>query len=257
MLPGKLLHRLLPSWQAGTHCSINRSAYNVITRYRTRKQFPGWKKINTYEGFNGIDGLWLQNKHLPSRSSYNPLTQEGNGLLEIWDQFAGLQEAWEEQNSESIARQCAYLSHIITDIHTPTHQYGHTIMPKQRWWYAWRMLDDWEDRHHDNHLGFELALCWKFMRSPIQVRTIDTRLVRRFRRSRDKQAAITAYVHDRLMEINRLKIYPEYIKRGWTKRVQRTMQRRVLPQTTRTVATIWYLATGNRSSKPNIFRSAH
>lgn len=266
MLPGKLLNTLFPNWQAGTHCSINRTAYNVVARYRQRKQFlgkralntslnalgdtsfPELKAINAHEGFNGIDGLWLQNKHLPSRSSYNPITQEGNGLQELWDQYTVLEEAWEMKNTESIAKQCAYLSHIITDIHTPTHQYGHTIAPKQRWWYAWRLLDDWEDRHHDNHLSFELQLCWQFMRAPIPVRSIDTRLVRTLKRSRHKQSALAAYMHDRIMEINQLRIYPEYIKRGWTKRVQRSMQRRVLPQAVRTVATIWYVATGQGRS---------
>lgn len=242
MLPGTFLHTLLPTWQAGTHCAINRSAHRIIRRYR-RKRFPKWQAINAFEGLNGIDGLWLHNKHLPSRSCYDPMTQEGNGLQEIWEQFVQLQDAWSISDQTSIARQCAYLSHIIADIHTPTHQYGRIISPRRRMWYVWKLIDDWEERNHNNHLAFEAMLCWRFMRLPVRVRGLDYRLVRRFKRARDKQAALTMYVHNRLKEINQLRIYPEYIKRGWTKRIERAMQRRVLPQAARTVATIWYLAT--------------
>lgn len=256
MLTGRFFHRMAPGLQTGTHYTINRLA-NELVQQRLSDFFPDWKAINDYEGLNGIDGLWLHNKHLPSRSVYNPITCKGKGLGEVELQFNRMIAACASSNSDAIARQAAYLSHVITDLCTPPHQHGRPTKRRMRRWYIYNKIDDdWQDdladqALPDNHFKFEVTLFHRLIYAPLRVSRFNQRLVNRFYRTRHRKRnyLVRRYLKHLTKRIRSLNLYEEYIEFGWNRKVDRGMRYLVIPRIVSTVATIWYLAAKEGESR--------
>ncbi len=251
MYGGRLLHKLLPNRWPGTHCGVNALAFELL-EVRAESKFPDINSINTYEGMNGIDGLWLQNKHLPSRSTYNPQTCQGYGLEELEYQYQQLVEVWERNPEKNdLAKQMAYLSHIVADVCTPPHQHGRLIkVRKRRWLGFWQADSDWiedHDRHGWGHAFFELNAMWRASMKERVKSKLNGELIRRARNRKQRSNSI---IKDHMMgvsrKIHKLKLHQEYMKSGWTHRVDRAMNKVVLPNIVSAVATYWYLASEQR-----------
>lgn len=266
MLTGRFIHRILPQLQTGSHYTVNRLANRLVSRH-IDVDFPDWKHINNYEGWNGIDGLWIQNRHETSRSTYNPLNQEGQGLLEVERQFDGLITAWAENDTEGKARQLAYVSHVITDLCTPPHQHGRYVPAQNRRWYAFWMNDDWEEsvlqkNSHDSHFKFEMSLLYKLLWKPLRKGRLHRRMVKRFFRNKERpRTLLQGYLRRLTLQIRNLNLFQEFMERGWTRRVDRSMRFIVLPNIVSTVATTWYLGAVEGEMKrlglPNFARTSY
>lgn len=233
----------MPSVETGTHCSINRQAHRAITQVIPKDSFPDWKQINTYEGLNGLDGLWLKDQHLPSRSSFDPVTGEGEGIEELWLQYNALVDAFSDGTGDDVARQCAYVSHIITDISTPSHQHGKVVPEESSWGYGIRTINNWrEEAPPMRHLLFEFWLTYRLAFRRRRPTRLNNRLLTVYQRARQKKHAIVHHVTNEVKVFRKLNLYKEYIQQGWTRRIEQKMSRVVLPRVTSSVATHWYLA---------------
>lgn len=246
MVPGKLIHRLFPSIQVTTHCTVNRLARGVLFVTPVHKFLPSARDINYYEGMQGIDGLWMRDQHLPSRSVYNPLTQQGNGLIEVREQFQALLQVCKEDSPE-LPKHLAYLSHIISDLCTPPHQYGQLIKPKRERWYWFYTTSDWTDQEpgqwFNQHILFEMNLMVRFLFKPFKQAKVYTQLVNEYMRYRHKRSEVLLkFMREQITTIHKLGIYQEYLRYGWTKHIEQTMRLVVLPNIVSLVATSWYLA---------------
>lgn len=235
MIPGSFLHRLFPQLTTGTHCGINYRAVTLLKHNMPTLVLPSWQEINNFEGQQGIDGLWLHNEHMTSLSVYNPITNQGHGLEEMWRQFVRLQQDWRPQ-------QLAYLSHIITDICTPSHQHGKAIAVRQRRWYGfWRINDDWDDNQWQ-HTWFEVSAVLRLMMRPLAPARLQQRFIREFKKTTDRATLMQEYMKTKSHRLRKLQIFSEYRRDGWTERVDNAMRKLVLPQMISLVATFWYLA---------------
>ncbi|MBI2416042.1 MAG: hypothetical protein HYV33_05290 [Candidatus Kerfeldbacteria bacterium] len=248
MLPGRLLHRLFPQLVTGTHCSVNYQAAQVVSNQASIEKFPHWSLINTYEGMNGVDGLWLNEKILSSFSTYNPDTNQGNGIAAIIEQF-DLLAAVPQRSLADVAKYSAYLSHIVTDIYTPPHQHGQLIEPRQRRWYGlWPIRDDWQEGHQWGHTKFEWMALLRLLTKSFRRGRLNKSLIRQWQRTSDSRIVLQTFFQQQTKAVRRLNIYPEYLRLGWTKRIDISMRRVVIPRIVSTVATLWYLAALKRSA---------
>lgn len=248
MVPGKLIHRLFPNIQVTTHCTVNRLARGVLHITPMNKWLPQSRDINYYEGMDGVDGLWVKHQHLPSQSAYNPKTQEGNGLIKLYDHFQEAITIWETRDQQAIAKQLAYLSHTVTDLCTPPHQHGRLVKPHpERWYLFLNTIDDWTDRDQpywfDRHVLFEMNLMVRFLFKPFQQAKLYTQLINEYLRYRSKRSEVLLkFMREQITLIHKLGVYQEYLRYGWTKHIEQTMRLVVVPQTVSLVATFWYLA---------------
>lgn len=238
MIPGKIFYDLMPKVTFGTHCSLNRLAYFALRRALPETSFPRLHTINHFEGLNGVDGLWLNNRHMPSRSTYNPVTGEGSGLVEFTRQFKALQEAIQNNRKRRIARRMAHIAHITTDVCTPPHQHGQLIPPRRKRFLFWRVKDDWYERYHetyvvDRHFLFELRVFFAVVRQPLPPISVALEW---------KAEEIRAHVRQNIQFIRNLNLYERYIREGWTEAIQQQFNREVFPRIATMIATIWYLA---------------
>lgn len=240
MIPGTFIYRLWPKLTTGTHCGVNYRAFTLLKKHQPALDLPHWQDINGFEGQRGIDGLWLRNKHLTSLSTYNPETDQGHGLEEMWRQFDQLSNDWQPQ-------QLAYLSHIITDICTPSHQHGKPIAVRQRRWYGvMRVRDDWDDNQWQ-HTWFEISTVVRLMMRPLAPARLQQRFIQEYKKTTDRASLVHDYMKRKSQRLRTLQVFSEYTRNGWTERVDNTMRKLVLPQMISLVATFWYLAAPGNS----------
>ncbi len=249
MVPGRLLHYLFPDRQFTTHCAVNRMARSVLRISPLHHYLPSIKTINYYEGMEGVDGLWIKHKHLPSQSAYNPETNQGNGLIKLQDHFQEAVAVWPSRNLDEIGKRLAYLSHTITDLCTPPHQHGQYVpLYHNRWYFLVDTINDWTDREPsqwlDRHALFEVNLMVRSLFKPFANQAkLYTQLINEYLCYRTKRSEILLrFMREQIVMIRRLNVYQEYLRYGWTQKIEKTMRLVVVPTTVSLVATFWYLA---------------
>lgn len=253
MTTGKVLNRLFPNVITSSHWSINHLAYNVLQTTVLKKTLPTWQEINVYEGLNGVDGLWLRNQLLQSHSTYNPLTQQGNGIIELQHRFNDAMQAW-QNSSPDLPKRLAYLSHIITDLCTPPHQHGKiTPVRTKRWYFFWTVQDDWledtrtDQQWIDQHTWFELNALFRLAFRLMVPEKIDDAIIQAYQTSQDKNKFFQDTFHNEILKIRELDLFSEYQQHGWTQHIATQMHTIVIPKAVSLVATLWYLVATNLS----------
>lgn len=245
MLPGKFYYRLVPGLHLATHCSVNRLAYQLIRQQQPNCELPRPYGINYFEGFNGVDGLWLNNRHLPSRSTFNPITQQGRGLIEVSHQHAALVLALQQHRRRRVAKRLAYLAHIITDVCTPPHQHGRTTTVRtQRWYMFWHVNDDWMDEAEEKyvvhrHSLFEIETLLRVHTSAWSQLKIDQAFVANYKMHKQPSEYVQEYVKSQVNKIRQLDVYTRYLLEGWTQATTDNMRDIILPTIISTVASVW------------------
>lgn len=255
MIPGKLLYSLFPRLFVATHCAMNRFAYRTLKAEQPNLRLPRLLTINHFEGLNGLDGLWLHNRHLPSRSTYNPITGQGQGLVEFEYQLRAARHAAEMKKYLRLARRLAFVSHITTDLSTPPHQHGHFVdIREKRWFWLWSVRDDWYEKHMeryavDRHLLFEYTALWHLQQKGFQLPQLRRELIALAGDQRDWITPAVAELRTSINFIRELNLYHEFINNGWTNTVQQQMQTVVVPRMVSLIATFWYLALRPQSAQ--------
>lgn len=248
MVPGKLLYSLFPRLFVASHCSINRLAYQTLRLAKPELRLPRLITINHFEGLNGVDGLWLHNRQLPSRSTYNPITGQGKGLEEFEYQLRALQHAAQLKKYLRTAKRLAFVSHLITDLCTPPHQHGHVVdIREKRWFWFWSVRDDWYEKHMerytvDQHLLFELSALWHLNQKTLPRLELQTDIMTTANTQAEWILAAIEKLRTSIAMIRQHNLYHDYVNRGWTNQLHQTMHTVVAPRIVSLVATFWYLA---------------
>ncbi|EKD76429.1 MAG: hypothetical protein ACD_43C00115G0003 [uncultured bacterium] len=248
MFPAKLLNSIFPKSLLATHCSVNRLAYQSLKDAAPNLHLPHLQTINYFEGMNGVDGLWLNNRQLPSRSTYNPITEQGSGLEEFEYQLQALGHAHSLRKYLRTARRMAYVSHLVTDLCTPPHQHGHLVdIRRKRWYWFWNIRDDWYEKHVeryavDRHTLFEMKALWHLPQSGFTPLPLQVDIIAAAKTEPNYIPTAVDHMRNSVRYIRGLNIYYEYIKQGWTDTVQQKMLNDVMPRIVSSVATFWYLA---------------
>jgi len=248
MLPGRWIYQVIPAATIATHCSVNRLAYQLIRDQAPSCTIPRPYLINFFEGLNGVDGLWLNNRHLPSRSTYNPITQEGRGLAEVSHQHAALVQALQQRRRRRITKRLAYLAHIITDVCTPPHQHGRSMTVRTRRWYMiWHVHDDWVDEAEEKyvvhrHSLFEMQSLFRVRSKAWGQLQLDQAFITAYQQQTQPSDFVREYVRSKVEQIRQLDIYARYLEQGWSESTTETMTGTIIPTIITTVASVWCAA---------------
>lgn len=260
---GKTLGSIFSSWNWGSHVTVNREAYNLLSvetkkdrRISLLKNFPTWKQINVFEGFNGADGLWLEGKWSSSSMHYNPVNGQGEAPQGVRKNYYILKKILNKRRTKlnvvRAARRAAYLSHLISDCLNPPHHYGRYANFKIR--YYWYLIkSDWKEegirgvkkgvRLEKYHRKFEQDTLFKLMGNDFGPIGIKYDFIKDFQQqTEDKHLFIQENIKTEIKKIHELDIYRKYIEHGWTKEVEQAMAQQVFPVVISWVATYWLLA---------------
>ncbi|MDP3970328.1 MAG: hypothetical protein Q8P90_01375 [bacterium] len=242
MIPGNFLQLVFPNLESATHCSINRMAYLLLEKNFPNINLPHWKKINYFEGLRGVDGLWLRSKHITSRSTFNPNNSQGSGIKEVGFQYGQLVKALKNGKSEEIARRSAFVAHVITDVCTPPHQHGKKIPINFQRWFLWKAKNDWQD-DASNHAMFEVSSAFRILFKNAKLKLNKKVEFSNLRAGREKKIKLfQKKLINQVVRIEKLGLYHEYKKKGWTRNIEESMTKKLLPEVAVLVASAWYMA---------------
>lgn len=247
----------------GVHQRIDRIARRSLKPHMASDQFfPPIKDILHFEGKNGPDGLKRKSPgtdepwHFidPDDAPDSPL------LVMIEDHIHNLAAALHQNNQERAAFEAAWLAHAVTDGLTPAHHYPFEeklaelrgagvetrksvkekiIMPgKTR---REQLVKNWKYWGTKgvmiSHVGFEHGVATVISPQKSQAIPIHPRQFRLLERHAYQKMFVSA-----LERIDSLRMYDEYLRRGWTRKLARQTREILLPQIVEMVVLAWYEA---------------
>lgn len=253
MLPGKILYYLAPWGFWGTHCFIYKSAGWILAGngIRTAKDFPGWRRLAVYEGLWGPDGAVMRNRLKASSMYYNPTTQKGDVLKYVVSYFHKLEQAKRNCDDyscknkgydESFTKIATWLGHFVVDAMTPAHHIGQYERSRINLMF-WNFKSNWHDPHAkgiiSKHLLFEYRVGLAGRRKYFGPVKLKEPLVEMFKED-DKH--LIDYLTNKMRRIDKLGVYEEYRKHGWSKKIKKKVNKELIPEMASVVATVWYAA---------------
>ena len=246
----------------GVHQKIDRVARRALAKKLPRKTiFPGEKKIIHFEGLNGPDGI---KRKSPGRDEPWHYVNPGDELdvnlrTMIADHVHNLTQALIDDNHERAAFEAAWMAHAITDGLTPAHHYpleetleelrggkgletrsttkekillpGKTrreqIRNNWRYWGTKGIMT--------THLAFELGVAT----------TIAGQRVSKGEPTDEEYAdvlekGVLAIFDDALARVEQLKLYEEFSRAGWTRRLAHDTRNILVPEIVKMVCLSWY-----------------
>lgn len=246
----------------GVHQKIDRVARRTLTKKLPSKTiFPSESKILHFEGLNGPDGI---KRKSPARDELwhyvDPEKNDDNALRDlIRDHVYNLTEALATDNHERAAFEAAWMAHAITDGLTPAHHYpleeklgelrdgkgletrtstkeklllpGKTRRDQLRnnwqFWGAKGIMT--------THVAFEMGVATTIAGQ----RLIDTSPTDQ-QYDRILEEGVIALFDEALERVAKLRLYEEFSRVGWTRRLARDTKNILMPEIIRLVALSWY-----------------
>lgn len=247
----------------GVHQKIDRVARRQLAKVADVHHFPVIKDIIHFEGLNGPDGIKRKSPARDEPWHYidpeNPYEGELIGLIN--SHIHNLTTALGESNNERAAFEAAWVAHAIVDGLTPAHHYpleakleelrgGETldtrittkdkiVLPgKTR---LEQIVNNWEywgaKGVMTTHLGFELGVA-----TSIASMTFNEKIISQDDLDQLDKKGYEAVFLDILQAVDKLDMYKEFSRRGWTRRLAREARDSLLPLIIKAVALSWYEA---------------
>lgn len=246
----------------GVHQKIDRVARRALAKKLPNKTiFPGIMKIIHFEGLNGPDGIKRKSPAKDELWHYiDPENNEDTALRSlIEDHVHNLIEALRVDNHERAAFEAAWMAHAITDGLTPAHHYpleeklgqlrdgkgletrtttrekillpGKTRRDQLRnnwqFWGAKGIMT--------THVAFEMG---------VATSTAGQRLINTEPSDEDYVRVLNEGVlvmfDEALARVAKLRLYEEFSRVGWTRRLARDTKDILMPEIIRLVALSWY-----------------
>ncbi len=247
----------------GVHQRIDRIARRELVEVLPkRRYFPTEHDILHFEGLNGPDGIKRKSPGQDEPWHYiDPSDHNDDGLRAmIRDHLHNLTIALATDNKERAAFEAAWMAHAITDGLTPAHHYpleekleelraGEGL--ETRTTARKKILLPGETRRHQlrnnwefwgakgvmtTHLAFELGIATTLAASGRLpgITPSSNELVR------VKNDGFMPLFDEALHRIAGLKLYEEFSRVGWTRRLARETKNELIPEIVRAVALAWY-----------------
>ncbi len=217
-----------------SHSLIYNQTYRVAVKHNPAfAQFIKLKDIYKYDGGYGPDRLWCRGERSTSESYFNPTNGEGGALKQIAEHYrrtvqrAAKNLAW--------GKDFTWMSHFVVDALSPAHHFG--TYRKAR-----RKHHDWHDPYFnyiDNmkspknkHPFFEgLINFWQVFskrETPVfdQLEMVD-------------ENKVEIFMLNMIFKVRELKIYEEYVERGWSRDLWRRIKTKLIPQIEYALAVVW------------------
>lgn len=247
----------------GVHQRIDRLARRELDAFLKKNQkFPVIHDILHFEGLNGPDGIKRKSPAKDEPWHYiDPSDPNDTNLKEmIEDHIHNLTIALSSSNDKRAAFEAAWLAHAITDGLTPAHHYPleekleelrgegletrtsrrkkllmpgktrrHQIMNNWEFWGAKGIMT--------THFAFEMGIATTISTGRLPLTAPSGNDLVRAR----KEGLIVLF-DEALQRIAALKLYEEFYRDGWTRRLAKETKAKLIPEIIRTVVLAWYVA---------------
>jgi hypothetical protein len=247
----------------GVHQKIDRVAYRHLTKRIPRSvRFPTAHEILHFEGLNGPDGIKRKSPAQDEPWHYiDPNDSSDRAIVDmINDHIHNMAEALKVKNHERAAFEAAWMAHAIVDGLTPAHHYPleekleelrgegletrrttreKLLLPgKTR---RLQLRNNWEfwgaKGVMTTHLGFELGVATAV--APLRFDECAP-TDEEYEQLAEKGFESTFF--DALHEISAMKMYEEFARAGWTRRLARETKNVLVPNIVKIVILAWYQA---------------
>lgn len=253
----------------GVHQRIDRIARRHLRPHiRNAAAFPDIEQILHFEGDNGPDGVKRKSPSIDEPWHFiDPHKPEDRAVLGmILDHQVNLAKALRDKNEERAAFEAAWMAHAIVDGLTPAHHFP----------LADKIQELFGKPHHErvgvkekniikginrrdtlsknwqywgkrgvfmNHFMFEwgvaTAILGKdFGKNVIEQSDIDALLAHGYEKT----------FEGIMREVVALKTYEQYVERGWSRQLARTIQLQLVPLIVKAVVLGWYLPTVSKAT---------
>jgi hypothetical protein len=246
----------------GVHQRIDRIARRELKELLPKRQFfPGERSILHFEGLNGPDGVKRKSPGQDEPWHYlDPSDPNDNRLREmIQDHMHNLTAALVDGNKERASFEAAWLAHSITDGLTPAHHYPleekleelrdgegletrnttrkKLVLPgKNR---RHQLRNNWEfwgaKGVMTTHFTFELGIATTIATGRLQNCTPDGNDIVRL-----KKEGYLSLFNESIDKVVQLKLYEEFYRVGWTRRLARDTRQLLIPEIIQSVTLAWY-----------------
>lgn len=247
----------------GAHQKVDRTArYALNDLLKSNHSFPNKKLILLFEGKNGPDGI---KRKSPAKDEpwhyYDPFDPDDGQLLEIiQEHMVNLVKSLKDNNKEKSAFEASWLAHAIVDGLTPAHHYPYEaeleklrgeskdtrdsikaklIIPGST--KRDILIKNWEmwgaKGLFTTHALFEAGAAMIFaplgnhIASPSRydIKTVN-------------HLGFEEYFKRIAREVAMFEMYDNFYKKGWTRKLARTVREELAPRMASTVTLAWYMA---------------
>lgn len=247
----------------GVHQKIDRVARRYIgTLVPDTLVFPSEHDILHFEGLNGPDGIKRKSPAKDEPWHYiDPTNPEDRDLfVMINEHIENLATALKTGNNERAAFEAAWMAHAIVDGLTPAHHYpleakleelrgegletrtttkDKILLPGQN--RRIQLRNNWEfwgaKGVMTTHLGFELGVATTVAPQRFDNCPPTTEML-----VRAKHEPFDVLFNEALQRIADMKMYEEFAKSGWSRRLARETKNTLIPTIIQTVVLGWYAA---------------
>lgn len=249
----------------GVHQRIDRLARQELVKVLPKRHsFPSEHEILHFEGLNGPDGIKRKSPGQDEPWHYIDPTDAADDRLRqmIRDHIFNLTQALVERDNERSAFESAWLAHAITDGLTPAHHYPleekleelrggegletrntrrkkivlpgdtrrHQLRNNWEFWGAKGIMT--------THFLFELGVATTLAASAKvpDIEPSSNDIVRL------KNEGFEPLFNEALYRVADLRLYEEFYRVGWTRRLAHDTKELLVPEIVRTVTLAWYCA---------------
>lgn len=248
----------------GVHQKIDRVAHRHVKKHvPAGLKLPTTREVLHFEGLNGPDGIKRKSPAKDEPWHYiDPLDPTDRGLIDmINDHIFNMVVALKQTNTTRVAFEAAWLSHAIVDGLTPAHHYpleakleelrggagletrittkDKLILPgKNR---RHQLKNNWEywgvKGVFTTHLSFELGVASVI--SPLQ---FEDSAPSQLAYDQVREKGFEAIFYDTMARINKMHMYEEFTRLGWTRHIAQETRGTLLPLMIQAVTLAWYSA---------------
>ena len=251
----------------GVHQRIDRVAHRHIqAKLPTTLVFPTVQEVLHFEGLNGPDGIKRKSPAKDEPWHYiDPKNSDDRAVVDmIRDHITNMAEALRTGNDARAAFEAAWMAHAIVDSLTPAHHYPLEAKLEElrggqgletRITAKDKILLPGKNRRHQlhnnwqywgakgvmtTHLGFELGVS-----TTIAGVSFESSVPSAEQFDRVEQDGFEPIYWETLQTVDRLRMYEEYTRLGWTRRLATETKKVLMPEIIRAVTLAWYQAVIN------------
>jgi len=247
----------------GVHQKIDRAVYRHIKNRLPKSQFfPTLHDVLHFEGTNGPDGIKRKSPAKDEPWHYidpdNPEDKELIGMIN--DHIHNMADALKAKDEHRAAFEAAWMAHAIVDGLTPAHHYPLDEKIEELWGKPKEerltirdkniirgttkrdtLLKNWEywgaRGVFTNHFMFEFGVA-----STVAPLRFEDAMPTSKEYTRMESEPFEQYFTDIVQEISSMKMYEEFMRTGWSRRLAAETRTVLVPAIIKAVVLAWYQA---------------
>ncbi len=228
---GKILNSV------GTHQKFDRTAYDLLKKRIDKDKFPPRSLILKFEGSGGPDGLKFKGNYNTDHL-WDPVNKIGHLPLWIEVNYKNFVQALKDGDMVKASFEAGFMAHYLTDSLTPAHHLSHKFVLEEYEGKKYRKR--WKVYGHKglltSHVAFESGISSAIFFTPITVAFDETLL------ASIKKDGIKSVVGHESLAISKHKIYDQYLQKGWSAGLARTVKVTVVKRIPQLIAAAWLAA---------------